>query len=178
MRRESCGAGGFRPGAVRQLVPVFMVLALSCASDAPGLATPCVVDRVADGDSFRCDDDTRVRLIGIDAPELDQGPIGREARAALRRLMPAGDTVWLEQDVVGTDQYGRILAYVWLTGGDTLVNERMLDDGWAVLYTVPPNVKYADLLRKAANEARTNGTGLWQGGGFDCLPSEHRRGSC
>jgi endonuclease YncB( thermonuclease family) len=57
--------------------------------------------------------------------------------------------------------------------------------GWAVLYTVPPKVKYADRLQRAQNEARSNGAGLWAHGaglwaqsGFNCLPSDFRRRLC
>jgi len=115
-----------------------------------------------------------VRLIGIDSPEFQQQPIGAEARAALLRLLPLGSTVRLESDVAPYDQYGRALAYAW--AGTTLVNESMVHDGWAVLYTVPPNLKYVDRLRRAQEEARARGTGLWSQHGFDCLPSDFRRG--
>jgi micrococcal nuclease len=136
----------------------------------------CVVDRVADGDSFHCRDGRRVRLIGIDSPESHQQPFGAAARGALLKLMPTGTTVWLEPDVAPADRYGRLLAYVWV--GPTLVNEAMVQDGWAVLYTVPPNVKYAERLQRAQNEARARSTGLWAQRGFDCLPSDFRRKRC
>ena len=82
----------------------------------------------------------------------------------------------LETDVAPYDQYGRALAYAWT--GTTLVNATMVQDGWAVLYTVPPNLKYVDRLRRAQEEARARGTGLWSQHGFDCLPSDFRRGRC
>ena len=93
-----------------------------------------------------------MRLIGIDSPELGQGEPGRQAQAALRRLMPKGTTVRLERDAAPRDRYGRELAYVWV--GSRLVNESMVRDGWAMLYTVPPNVKYAERLERAQKEAR------------------------
>jgi len=147
-----------RPGAVR--------------SDPP----ECRVGAVADGDTFSCRDGRKVRLTGIDAPELGQGRPGGRAREALRRMLPPGEVVRLERDVTPTDRYGRILAYVWARG--TLVNEAMIRQGWAVLYTVPPNVKYAERFRQAQNEARTGGAGLWSEGGFECLPRAYRRREC
>ena len=75
-----------------------------------------------------------------------------------------------------TDRYGRVLAYVW--AGSTLVNEAMVRGGWAMLYTVPPNVKYAERLRQAQNEARARRTGLWAERGFECQPQDFRRGKC
>ena len=61
---------------------------------AAAQSTPCVVERIADGDTFTCRDGRRVRLIGIDAPELAQGESGRQARAALRRLAPVMLEEW------------------------------------------------------------------------------------
>jgi micrococcal nuclease len=134
-----------------------------------------VVSHVVDGDTFYCRDGRKVRLIGIDSPERQQtfGPV---ARQALIRMLPSGNVVRLERDVALTDRYDRILAYVWI--GSSLVNEAMVRDGWAVLYTVPPNVKYAERFSRAQKEARARGTGLWAQRGFDCLPSEFRRGTC
>ena len=136
----------------------------------------CIVGTVADGDSFRCEDGRRVRLIGIDSPESQQRPYGDRARQALLELLTAGAAVRLETDVAPTDRYGRVLAYVWI--GPVLVNEAMVRNGWAVLYTVPPNVKYADRLTRAQNEARAHGAGLWSQRGFECLPSDFRRKLC
>jgi micrococcal nuclease len=136
----------------------------------------CIVSRVVDGDTFRCSDGRRVRLIGIDSPESPQGPYGTKAAGALRVMLPSGTPVRLEHDVTPTDRYGRLLVYAWI--GPTLVNEAMVQDGWAVLYTRPPNVKYAERLWRAQNEARTRSAGLWSENGFACLPSDFRRRAC
>lgn len=153
------------------------VWSLDCAAQGPP-AHPdatCVMSRVVDGDTFYCRDGRKVRLIGVDSPERQQ-TFGSVARQALIELLPSGTAVRLERDVTLTDRYGRLLAYVWM--GSSLVNETMVRDGWAVLYTVPPNVKYADRFGRAQKEARARGAGLWAQRGFDCLPSEFRRGTC
>ena len=155
------------------LVLTFTVLA--CASSQQPV-TECVVQSVADGDSFRCQGGQRVRLIGIDSPEQQQHPFGRQAQQALLQLIPTGTTVRLEPDVAPADRYGRALAYAWV--GTILVNEAMVQGGWAVLYTVPPNVKYAGRLGDAQNEARVRGAGLWAKSGFACPPADFRRGKC
>ena len=142
----------------------------------PAQPSPCVVARVADGDTLTCRDGRRVRLIGIDTPELAQGEPGRRARAALLRLAPPGSPVRLERDVAPRDRYGRELAHVWT--GKRLVNEALVLEGWAVLYTVPPNVKYAERLELAQKKARVAGAGLWASGGFDCAPAAYRRREC
>ena len=151
----------------------------SCGSaPRPPLAPPasCVVERVGDGDTFTCRDGRQVRLLGIDTPELGQGEPGRQAHAALRRLLPPGTAVRLERDVAPRDRFGRELAYVW-TGG-RMVNESLVREGWAMLYTLPPNVKYAGRLERAQKEARAAGAGLWESGGFECSPVAWRRREC
>jgi micrococcal nuclease len=138
--------------------------------------TPCVVTRIVDGDTLECDPGARVRLIGIDTPERSQPPFGGQATAALARLAPVGGTVELELDVEPRDRYGRLLAYVWVA--DTLVNWRLVRDGWALLLTYPPNVQYVEWFTRAQQRAREEQRGLWSSGGFDCPPVEHRRRRC
>ena len=101
--------------------------------------------RIVDGDTIHVDldgRDTTIRIIGIDTPEKD-GPytdeecFGQEATRYTERSL-AGRDVELEFDVDRTDRYDRTLAYVWV--GNELFDERILEDGYAVLLTVPPNV--------------------------------------
>jgi len=80
--------------------------------------------------------------------------------------------VRLERDVAPRDRYGRELAHVW--GGARRVNEALALEGWAVLCTVPPNVKYAERLERAQKQARAAGAGWWESGGFACAPSAYR----
>ncbi|HEX6645241.1 MAG TPA: thermonuclease family protein [Gemmatimonadales bacterium] len=149
----------------------------ACAPQLPGQARgTCVVASVVDGDTFRCAGGDRVRLIGIDAPERGQGEIYVLARTALAGLVAPGDTVELEWDAARADRYGRPLAWVWRDS--VLVNEALVSGGWAVLYTVPPNVRHVERLERAQRAARRARSGLWAGGGFSCAPSAHRRGDC
>lgn len=136
----------------------------------------CTVAKVSDGDSLKCRDGSRVRLIGIDAPELDQEPFGPRSREALERRMPKGTVVRLEFDVQPRDQYGRLLAYVWRD--DRFVNEEQVAEGYAATLTVPPNVRWAERFRKALASARERRAGLWADDGFSCRPEDHRRGRC
>ena len=139
-------------------------------------ADECRVQRVSDGDSFYCEGGKRVRLIGIDTPELSQGELGRASRKALQALMPVGALVRLETDVRPADQYDRVLAYAWRDS--TIVNREMIRLGWALLYTVPPNVRYVDRLRAAQDSARLEGVGHWASGGFAGPPERRRRREC
>jgi micrococcal nuclease len=163
---------------VRSLALLWLTL-LGCSGTMQGQRqaigrASCTVTTIADGDTFRCSDGTRVRLLGIDSPERGQGPAYQEARRGLQRYLKPAQTVALEVDVRPRDQYGRTLAYVWV--GDTLVNEALVRDGWALLYTVPPNVRYVDRIRQAERAARTGKRGLWSEGEISCRPAEFRRG--
>jgi micrococcal nuclease len=139
-------------------------------------AVSCRVARVSDGDSFYCDGGKRVRLIGIDTPERDQGDLGRGSRDGLLELMPIGAEVRLETDVRAADQYQRTLAYAWLDS--VMINREMVRRGWAVLYTVPPNVRYEAQLRAAQDSARSERAGHWSTDGFACAPDRHRKKQC
>jgi micrococcal nuclease len=136
----------------------------------------CTVQRVADGDSFTCSDGQRVRLTGIDTPELNQGELGRRSRAALLELMAVGSEVRLESDVSPRDQYRRVLAYAWRDS--VMINHAMVRQGWALVYTVPPNTRYAEMLRLAQDSARKEGRGHWKDAGFTCAPERRRRREC
>lgn len=139
----------------------------------------CVVAAVSDGDSIRCTDQGRVRLLLLDAPEMDQVPFGTRSRDALRQRLTRGDTVWLEFDVQRRDRYDRTLAHVWTAPvGGTHVNLAHARDGWAVAVVFPPNVRHIEAIRAAVADARRNRRGLWADGRFNCEPIAHKRGDC
>jgi micrococcal nuclease len=144
---------------------------------AAGTTAYCSIERIVDGDTFRCAGGRRVRLLLIDAPERDQGPFGRVASAALRRLAPVSSEVVLEFDLVREDRYGRSLAYAYTRDG-RMVNEEMARGGYALVSVYPPNVKYVDRIRAAAAEAQRARRGLWSTSAFSCSPADHRRKLC
>lgn len=121
----------------------------------------------------------KVRLIGIDAPEIAQKPWGEKAGAYLETLLSSsGRKVTLEFDIDKRDKYGRILAYLWTTNGE-MINLLMLKSGYAMLFTFPPNVKYVNELRAAQREARDRKLGIWGDpsvdGGLKERPWDYRR---
>jgi len=132
---------------------------------APGRETAIVV-RVVDGDTIDVEiggETVRVRYIGVDTPETVDprrpvGCYGQEASARNRALIE-GRAVELEKDVSETDAFGRLLRYVYVDG--TMVNETLVREGYAVVSTFPPDVKYADHFLAAQQEARATGRGLW-----------------
>lgn len=121
------------------------------------------VKKVIDGDTIELENGQKVRYIGIDAPETDHPskPVqcfGKEASAKNRELVE-GKTVELEKDVSETDQYARLLRYVWL--GDILVNEYLVKEGYAQSSSYPPDIKYQDRFIEAQRQARKEQKGLW-----------------
>lgn len=104
----------------------------------------------------------------MDTPEIHHPtkPVqcfGPEAAARTSELLPPGTTVGLERDVQELDRYGRTLAYVWTVDGVTMINELLVAEGYAVVLTIPPDVRYADRFVAAQQGARDTGAGLWTG---------------
>jgi len=112
-----------------------------------------------------------VRYIGVDAPEtaaLDStvGCFGREASNRNKELVEAR-TVFLERDESETDEFGRLLRYVYLEDSQ-MVNELLIAEGFALASRSPPDVKHQDRLGAAQQQARDAGRGLW---GPACRPT-------
>jgi micrococcal nuclease len=130
-------------------------------SAAPG-TTDATVTKNTDGDTLRLSGLGRVRLIGVDTPEVYGGAecYGREASAFARRMLPPGTKVRYRLGIEPRDRYGRALAYVWLRDG-RFFNLMLVEHGYAQVLTVPPNVDYAERFLAAQRRARENQRGLW-----------------
>ena len=117
---------------------------------------------VVDGDTIDVDiagQTYRLRYIGIDTPELPGDCYAQEAKTRNSQLV-LGKNVCLEKDVSETDRYGRLLRYVWLPD-DGMVNAVLVREGYALVYTYPPDVKYAEYFVSLQQQARAEGAGLW-----------------
>ena len=117
----------------------------------------------------------RCRLIGIDAPETGQEPWGLRAHEHLRKILK--DLHWQVSVEIGLEQfdkYNRLLVYLW-TKDDQLINEQMILDGYAVLFTFQPNSKYAGRFNKAQNIAREKKLGIWGPNGLTETPVDYKK---
>lgn len=174
---------GASPLATLLLGALLCTAPSSVQSQAPrhGIAadpeTRCVVERITDGDTIRCQGKRRVRLLLIDSPERQQTPFGQQAAAQLAKILPKGSSVRLEFDVERHDRYGRTLAYVYAPDG-RMANEEMVRAGFATVLVYRPNVKHLERIRSAATTAQALRKGLWATSGFSCLPKDHRRKRC
>jgi len=71
-----------------------------------------------------------------------------------------GKSVKLVFDVGKRDRYGRLLAYVYV--GKKFINRDLVEQGYAVSYTLAPNLQYAELFVKLERQARQEKRGLWR----------------
>ncbi|MDO3411559.1 thermonuclease family protein [Saccharibacillus sp. CPCC 101409] len=130
------------------------------------------VERTVDGDTFIADLDgggrERIRMLLIDTPETKKEgtpvqPFGPEASEYTKKLL-TGREVQLEFDEEERDQYGRMLAYVYLDGES--VNETLLEQGLARVVVYRPNDRYEDEFRKIENAAKSKKLGVWSISGY------------
>lgn len=122
------------------------------------------VSRVVDGDTIELSDGRKLRYIGVNTPETkdpNRGVecFGQEASQYNQQLVE-GKTVFLEKDVSETDRYGRLLRYVYLADGQ-MVNEVLVQEGYAQASAYPPDVKYQERFQIAETAARESALGLW-----------------
>jgi micrococcal nuclease len=144
--------------------------AATTAPDSPLRSLPrgsIPVESVVDGDTLhvlRRGRDVTVRLIGIDAPEVNwyggtAECYGAQAGRFAMTLLE-GEHVTLELDAERLDPYDRLLAYVSLEDG-RMANVVLVRRGFATVTIYPPNDRYEDRLRAAQDAAREEGAGLW-----------------
>jgi micrococcal nuclease len=129
----------------------------------PANLTTARVSRVIDGDTLDLADGRRIRLLGINTPERDQAYY-QQATQYLQTLVE-DQIVGIEFDTQTIDQFDRTLAYLWVN--DRMVNIDMVLQGYADTYIIPPNERYASVLRQAEETARQAGLGIWKAGQTD-----------
>ena len=120
--------------------------------------TPFKVTRIIDGDTFETESGDKVRLVGINAPEI-RDIFGEEAKQHLILLIQ-GKTVDLESDHTSNDRdrYNRLLRYVILNNID--INKQMVLDGYAFAYLKYHFDKEAE-YKEAQLIAAQNRAGIW-----------------
>ena len=154
---------------VRRKAPrtaAFLIPLLAACTVPTAVGEWAGVDRVIDGDTLVLRDGERVRLLGLDAPEMGSGGaspecFAPEAKAFLDVLVVEADgQLRLQLDEVEFDRYGRRLAYLWDRQG-RMLNEEILREGYARYYPAGHTVKWKERLRVAEEEARLSQRGLW-----------------
>jgi micrococcal nuclease len=137
----------------------------SATADAAAERPSGVVASITDGDTLRLvvdGDELRVRLIGIDTPELRPAPecFAEEATDALAGLAPVGTRIGYEYDDDPQDRFERELMYLFAADG-TFINLALVEAGYARELHYAPNFRYRDEIVAAEQAAQAGGLGLW-----------------
>ncbi len=148
--------------ALLAVLPPF-AQAASCSADR--INEHVRVAHVHDGDTVTLSDGRKLRLIGIDTPELGRDgrpaePLAEAAAAALRKLLANQTAVGLRFDTEPKDHYQRSLAHLFLQDGRS-VEAWLLERGLATLLVVPPNMWNMSCYVAAEQRARDARSGLW-----------------
>ena len=139
-------------------------------SSLPSGAEKYTVRNVYDGDTLTLIDERRVRLLGIDTPEIkEQQPFAQEAKAYTKDRCDDKD-IWISYEPGGEkeDHYGRLLCFVWVPaeGGDgyLCINEGIVEAGYACAYQ-PGKGKQLhnwDKMVELQSAARKEKRGVWE----------------
>lgn len=139
-----------------------------------------IIERIIDGDTIKMASSTmetdRIRLLSINAPELDEC-YGAEAKEALEKLID-GRTIKFEKDISGVDKFGRLLRYLIIVSenpeeDNILANYYLIRNGYAFYYSNPPDNRYKEMLLSAEREAKKEKKGMW--GECDYLNSKEEQ---
>lgn len=133
-----------------------------------------VVLRVVDGDTIIValnNREERIRMIGVDAPESvslneEENTVwGQAASEYTKSVLEAGTNIWMTFDIEERDQYGRMLAYIWLDSDTENLNhlfqKQLIGEGYALAIRYEPNTKYAAELYATMEGAISARKGLW-----------------
>lgn len=136
--------------AIRYHVVILMLVAVCCVQTDK-------VTEVIDGDTFKTERGETVRLLGINAPEINDagGDIAKDFLA----LLVFDRYVRLEADVTNTDEYDRLLRHVYVDG--LFVNGELIRMGYAETRCYPPDTLYRRELEALEKTAIRNSRGLW-----------------
>ncbi|SFX37990.1 thermonuclease family protein [Marinospirillum alkaliphilum] len=124
------------------------------------------VANVYDADTLTLASGERLRVLGIDAPELGRDgrphePFALEGRDYLRQLLAmSGNRVHLHLGTEAQDRHGRLLAWLFLPDGRN-VQRLLLEQGYVMQVTLAPNTAYAECLKPVEREARQARRGIW-----------------
>ena len=159
----------------RPLPGLALFLCLFIAACSPKEAvTACVADTssleqhrveyVVDGDTLHLAGGEKLRLVGVNTPELGRDgrpdePLARAARKSLQAELGSG-RVWLQEAAEQRDRHGRLLAYAFNRNGDS-ISGLLIRQGLGFHVAISPNVAWAGCLEQAEELARESELGVW-----------------
>ena len=134
-----------------------------------GTELSCAISNVYDGDTVTAsctNGKLKIRVWGIDAPEMGQKPWGTQSRDAMRELMPSKATI----QVIDTDRYGRVVARLFDNGKD--LGLALVRQGRAVVYD---RYNKSTEYKSAEAQAKSEKLGVWSKRGAQQNPEQWRR---
>jgi micrococcal nuclease len=171
----TAGKGATKPVAPFAFWLLLLAVTLAGSLNRPALAATCPADHaseraevayVYDGDTLKLKDGRRVRLIGINTPELGHKgqaiqPLAQAARTSLKDLLDSSNRkLLLQYGKQRHDRYGRALAHAFLDNGENIA-AHLLSQGLATTFIVPPNSWGQHCYQKLEQVARAARLGLW-----------------
>jgi len=136
----------------------------------PKSAQKAEVERVVDGDTIHLVDKRKIRMLGLNAPELAKRgkkgsldePFAQQAKQHLQQMVATSkNRIYLQIGKDATDKYNRVLAHTFDIKGNNL-EEQMIKSGLAFRVSYVPNTEFDACLSKAEQHARQNKLGLWK----------------
>lgn len=119
----------------------------------------------------------KLRMLGIDTPEMKQQEWGEKAKTFLENELQDDKYIFIETDIETHDRYGRLLAYVY-DSQEHSINEKMLREGFAELLIIGANDKYANEFKAAEAYARERELNIWsKTDGLEMSPYKFRKQS-
>ena len=121
-----------------------------------------VLNYIIDGDTLVLSDDRKVRVLGVNTPEIRPSPQAKAlaAKEAAKALLPASTKFWIYPGIDATDHHDRALAHVVTQHGVNLA-EHLLSNGLAASSAVHPNTRCAEHYQQLEMQARENKLGIW-----------------
>ncbi|MCO7224482.1 thermonuclease family protein [Pleionea sp. CnH1-48] len=141
-------------------------VAAECLTPKPHHLTRAQVTKVIDGDTLLLTDGRRLRMLYVDAPELNTAtkkhaePYARSAKSWLQKRLPKGSTIYLAVGQRKRDRFKRVLAQVYDLERRYLAAE-LLDAGLAQLIKIPPDNYPPQCLVDAEKQARIHKKAIW-----------------
>lgn len=133
------------------------------------------IETVYDGDTITTTSGQKIRLLGINAPEIESRYRSEEAggieSAKWLKSKLEGQSVYLEYDHLRQDKYNRTLAHIFTLDGEH-INLSLIKNGLAFVTLISPNLRYEQALISAQTLAEREQIGLWQMKEYQVTPLE------
>jgi len=150
------------------LISAFFYVPTTLAFDCPAdhFDETATVKSIHDGDTLKLSDGRKIRLIGINTPELARDnqpaePYAEQARSSLNQLIKqSGHKVKLVYGTDRQDKYRRTLAHLYLASGQN-IQAQLIKQGLATAFTTPPNDRQARCYRAMEQTAIQQQLGIW-----------------